>query len=475
MNGHSPAVAERVKPVPSGPGSAVPRSPSALASSWIVGFVVLLITLQLALAFLDQLALLIGAAGPLRMAVRTTGYAASLLLLFLVPGQGRPHPASRVALIVLVIVTVAVFHPTTNTWLAGTAHAFLYLAILAPLFWVPRFRIDVAVFRRVLLILWGFHTLSAGMGVAQVYFPGFFQPTLSLVYASMGEDYLDSLHMVTAAGHRVFKPMGLTDTPGGASVSGFYAVVVSMGLLVTAGQRWLRIAAAGSMAVGMTVIYLSQVRSVLLVTVLCILVFGTLLALRGQLARLSLLATIGAMAVVGSFGVAVAVGGESVASRLTTLVEDRASEVYYTNRGHFLEETIDELLPRYPLGAGLGRHGMMNRYFGDNSDPERSSIWVEIQLTGWLVDGGVPLILAYGVAVLLACWTTWKIASRRASIQSDLPIWGALLFAYNIGMVVITFNQPLFFGQPGMEFWLLNAMLFAVARNAFAGRSGFRT
>ena len=55
----------------------------------------------------------------------------------------------------------------------------LYLAILAPLFWVPRLRINPAALRRALLLLWAFHTVSAGFGILQVYFPGRFQPNLS--------------------------------------------------------------------------------------------------------------------------------------------------------------------------------------------------------------------------------------------------------------------------------------------------------
>jgi len=41
-----------------------------------------------------------------------------------------------------------------------------------------------------------------------------------------------------------------------------------------------------------------------------------------------------------------------------------------------------------------------------------------------------------------------------------------LIFAYDIGAVAITFNYPLFMSQGGMEFWLLNAVLFAAASNS---------
>jgi len=152
-----------------------------------------------------------------------------------------------------------------------------------------------------------------------------------------------------------------------------------------------------------------------------------------------------------------------VTKRLATLVEEPAGKVYYTNRGHFLEETINDFLPQYPFGAGLGRWGMMNQYFGDASLTRASTIWVEIQWTGWLLDGGVPLVLAYVIALVLAFGIAWKISQDRGN--HGLGTWGALLFAYNLAAFAVTFNYPLFIGQGGLEFWLLNAGLFAAWRH----------
>ena len=46
---------------------------------------------------------------------------------------------------------------------AGVAQVGLYAAVLAPLFWVPRLTsIDMRMLRRAVMILWGFHGLSAG-------------------------------------------------------------------------------------------------------------------------------------------------------------------------------------------------------------------------------------------------------------------------------------------------------------------------
>jgi hypothetical protein len=119
-------------------------------------------------------------------------------------------------------------------------------------------------------------------------------------------------------------------------------------------------------------------------------------------------------------------------------------------------------LPKYPWGAGLGRWGMMNAYFGKNGNPLTDQIWVEIQWTGWLLDGGIPLIFAYTSALVFAIYLTLKISFDRQR-RDELSFWGAVIFSYNIGIIMITFNYPVFISQMGMEFWLLNAALFVAA------------
>ncbi|MGH2621860.1 MAG: hypothetical protein ACRDHG_15005, partial [Anaerolineales bacterium] len=166
------------------------RAPARIwSSTWMHAFVIFQIVCQLAL--------LSSYIGSLRALVRMAAFGASLLLLVLVPGRGRglPHPANLPARCVLAIVGLSFFHPMTNGLVSGAAHAAMYLAILGPLFWVPRLGIDLAALRRVMLILWIFHTLSAGVGVLQVYFPGRFQPSLSSVIAAMDEGYIGQLYI----------------------------------------------------------------------------------------------------------------------------------------------------------------------------------------------------------------------------------------------------------------------------------------
>jgi hypothetical protein len=92
-------------------------------------------------------------------------------------------------------------------------------------------------------------------------------------------------------------------------------------------------------------------------------------------------------------------------------------------------------------------------------------LWVEIQWTGWIFDGGVPLMVAYTWAVAMALVTAVRLR-RRAPSSSPMFVWASLIVAYDLGAVALTFSYPLFIGEFGLQFWLLNAMLFAACSGA---------
>jgi len=181
---------------------------------------------------------------------------------------------------------------------------------------------------------------------------------------------------------------------------------------------------------------------------------------RGQKVKSTMMAVLVVAVMLGSFHWVVAVGGNDVLSRVEAFRQS-PGDVYLKKRGRFLTETIQELLPQYPLGAGLGRWGMTNHYFGDRTNPDSPAIWVEIQWTGWLLDGGLPLIVAYVAALAVTFQVTLKIALSRNS--GNLGLWGAMLFGYDLGVLADTFAYPVIIGQGGLEFWLLNALLWAAA------------
>jgi hypothetical protein len=406
-----------------------------------------------------QLSLLVEAISPLRVLIRILAFGCSLLLLMLVPGRSLRHPAIPLLLVSSGVTALNLFHPQANSLMAGVTQLGIQLAVLAPLFWVTRLRIDAATFRRTLALLFLFNAASAAMGVLQVTFPGSFQPAMSSIIGGLGDAYIRSLQFETADGARVFRPFGLTDAPGGAATGAFYAVLLGAGFLLSSRRGLVQLLSVGGIFVGIVCLYLCQVRALAIMLVVCLVAIAVVLTLKGRLLRLTkLLAVGGGLAVLG-VGWAVTMGGDAAMARWNRLFEADAGQVYYSNRGYFLEGTLEHYVPEYPLGAGLGRYGMANAYFGDNSDRSRPPLWVEIQWTAWVLDGGVLVMVLYPLAVLLTAFWAFRLALRRED-RSELWLWGGIIFAYDLGAIALTFSYPFFMSQAGMEFWLLNAALF---------------
>jgi hypothetical protein len=408
--------------------------------------------------FMMQLLLLFSQFGALRGLMRTASFFISLGLVFWLPGPGIKHPAKGTAIAIMCMLVLQLFlNPGLNTFPAGLAQCAMYLAIIGPVFWASRLKINAAGFYALILLLWAFHTVSSLFGILQVYNPGRYQPFLST--AIKGTIYGgENLKITLANGLEVYRPMGLTGEPGGAAGAGFYALLLGVGIALQARNPLLRIAGAGSSAIGLFCIYLSQVRSVLIFSILCLVILGIVLLRQGKVLQFTLMSSAVGVLFASVFTWAVAVGGSQTMERVMTLFAEAPQEVYQQNRGSYLAYTLQTLLPDHPMGAGLGRWGPIWTYFGLNNNPETRPIWVEIQLTGWLLDGGILLIVAYAVALYLTCHVAWRLANNPQ--LGDLGFWAGLIFAYDIGAIVITFNYPLFNSQGGMEFWLLNSCLF---------------
>jgi hypothetical protein len=411
---------------------------------------------------LSQLALLSQFFAPARVLVRTASFIGNIVYLFaLQRAGGTRHPSWRFALLSLVVVAASILHPdTSNAW-AGLASVLLHASVLAPIFWVPRVKLNERTVYNVFLMLWLFHSASAVVGALQAYFPGSFQPALSTAFNDM--PFLVGLEINLSDGSRIFRPMGLSDMPGGAAMAAVYSVLLGAGFLLDRRTNWFfRAVVIGAMAMGLVALYLTQVRSLLIMMCVSVLAMGLPLALQRRLPQFgALAATFVGIAVFG-FGAAVAVGGEDVTNRFFTLISEDPGTVYYTNRGLFLQNTFENLLPTYPLGAGLGRWGMVYRYFGSGPG-SAPGLWAEIQWTAWLYDGGVLLILLYTCAILVALWVCLKIAADETLAEQELRKWAAVLFGYGVGAVAITFNSPMFESTGGVDFWILNTAVFAAA------------
>ena len=104
---------------------------------------------------------------------------------------------------------------------------------------------------------------------------------------------------------------------------------------------------------------------------------------------------------------------DSVLDRFMTLFGDDPLAVYYRARGVQLDLTFTQLLFDYPFGAGLGRWGMAAP---TSATPALPAIWAEIQITGWMIDGGVLMIVLYTGALVVAA-----LASTALAMQTRYP------------------------------------------------------
>ena len=155
-----------------------------------------------------------------------------------------------------------------------------------------------------------------------------------------------------------------------------------------------------------------------------------------------------------------------MSQRFSSLGGGGAIDAYRTGRGAFVQQTMGELLDQYPLGAGVGRWGMMNTYFGNQYEYQSAPIYVEIQLTGWLLDGGVLMWLLYGGATLLSLWAAFTLTKSPDRTMAEVAI---IVLGVNAYILVLAMGAPVFNTQLGILFWMLAGVLHG-ARNA-VGRS----
>lgn len=407
--------------------------------------------------YVFQIMLLFPTFGVVRVPVRIAGFALSLGSVMFLRSNLLKHPSQLSALFGIGILVFSFIHPNINNLISGSAQVAILVATIAPLFWVTRLKISVKNLWLIIYIFWAFQTASAFAGVLQVYFPGEYQPFLSqsIQDNTYGGDHLK---IILANGLETYRPFGLTDVPGGAALAGFYTFLIGIGIGVLK-KNWLFIPLGlGSALIGLFVIYLSQVRSILVMCGICTIFLAIVIFRQKKFGRFSSIIFVLPTLFIGAFLWASVVGGEATVERFMTLFADDPGKVYHGNRGIFLEETFTKLILLYPLGAGLGRWGVMNATFGTGNVPASAGLWAEIAWTGWLYDGGIPYLVSMVMAIGTTCFKTWNIAISYR--ETEIGIIAALIFAYDMAVVAGTFNAHTLFSTGGMEFWLLNTALF---------------
>lgn len=420
------------------------------------------VELFLAVQFLWGVLLFVPGAQPFRMYVRGLPYLSSAGMLVVYgmtrTTSGRPRATGLLAGSLLLLVA-NLLHPTSQI-VAGFAQCLLQLCIAAPMFWAYKVLDVQPRFERALVLLLVMNLASASLGLLQVYYPDRFMPPQFNV--NFTKQYLDSLSYVGTNGRVIFRPPGLSDQPGGAAIAGGFTALLGLGLMFGTASPVKRLLLLAAVIVGMAVIYLTQVRSVLVM----VLVGGAVLSLMAIRQRrfAAATATIGTVAGLATAGFiwASAVGGAVISDRFVGLTDNGLMQTYQQDRGHYLTRTFGELLDHYPLGAGVGRWGIMNNYFGDESDPNSASIYVEPQLTGWLLDGGIPMWILYGGAVFLTIFVAFEIAGspHPTAAGNAAVVVPLLVFITGLGMA-----GPIFNTQTGIIFWFLAAGLEGLHRS----------
>jgi hypothetical protein len=123
-----------------------------------------------------------------------------------------------------------------------------------------------------------------------------------------------------------------------------------------------------------------------------------------------------------------------------------------------LDITFSQLLYDYPLGAGLGRWGMAAGYFGTSGLP---GLWAEIQITGWMIDGGILMIVLYTGALVSSAASQYRLAMHAQ--YPRVAVCAGVVFAANLGIAAMVFSFTPFVTQIGIQYWFLAGALHGVA------------
>lgn len=398
-----------------------------------------------------------------RMLIRSLPYlsAGVLALVYLrLPNRNGMPAGGRWVMLAMVLLTLNLIHPTTNH-VAGLGQIIMQFCIASPVLWVDKLVADRKALDRVLLLFFFANGASALVGVLQTYYPGVFMPPeLNQTVGGMDKHFHARLMYVGADGTKITRPPGLSDMPGGASFGGAASALLGIVLGVRPGLRWWkRLFYCGTATLGMVALYLTLVRSIVLMTISAVVIMSLLLARQGRIKESIRLAILFAGLTVGAFLWAVTIGGTSITDRFVNLAKASPLESYQENRGGFVALTFNDYLLEYPLGAGIGRWGIMTGYLGAANT--ESTLHAEIQMTGWLYDGGIIMWVLYGGAILQAMYFAYgqSVFSRDKALRYS----AGMVFCLMLFIVGMTMAGPAFNTQFGTMFWLLAAALYGAA------------
>lgn len=447
---------------PAQPAPAIPAARSASAAGpW--GLPEYFIISQTALPAL----LFLPGTQPIRFYVRVASFGISLALLaWWAVGNARetrPHPAQPWLIAFLCYVALMILHPSTGSMVGGLAQLVLYLSVIAPVFWAPALVRNSDHLARLMTVLLVCNGINAFVGVMQVYDPDRWMPQ---EMSRLVTESAFGLGAVTYQGPQglIVRPPGLFDNPGAVAGPAMYAALLGLVYATSASALWMRALALGASFAGVAAIYLSQVRVSLVVLAFMLAAYVAVLALHRRMRRAMVMGGISAAIVLATFTFAVTLGGQSIIERTMTLFEQDPISLYSAARGGQIVYAMSDLVEQ-PLGAGLGRWGMIAGYFGTGSLPP---LWAEIQVSGWAIDGGLPLLILGLLTPFLALLQQWRLA--MSDPDARVRACAAIVLAANIGTTALVFSFTPFVTQIGLQFWFLSGAIHAIATPAATAR-----
>lgn len=370
------------------------------------------------------------------------------------PPKLRPHPSRNWLIAVFALLLVMYFHPDSED-MAGVAQIALCMSVISPFFFIPAMVRGPKHLERLLAILLICNGINAAVGVLQVYNPDRFMPK---ELSSATRDKL--LRYVGAHGVLITRPTGLFDTPGAVSGSGMVATVLGLIIGATKGASpQIRIVGLLMAFAGVAVIYLTHVRSCLVVAMFSAGVYAAILVVQGQSPRAIGFGTLcGALAGV-AFLFSIALGGNSIQERFASLFEKDPYSTYRDNRGIGLEYGVFEMIFELPVGGGLGRYGTIAGAFG----AKKEQLFAELQFNAWIIDGGILMAFFYMSALIANAYSEYRLAmTLRDDVFKSLA---AAVFAVNLGTLLLTLSFPPFMTQVGIQYWFLSGALHGCVWN----------
>jgi hypothetical protein len=403
----------------------------------------------------------------LRFLVRLSSFMVPVAILaYMVVLRNMPlgrHPAQPWLIASLAYLSLMIAHPTTNSLLGGGAQVVLYFCVVSPLFWAPSLIRTPEHLRRIIVLLLVTNGVNAAVGVLQVYDPDTWMPGELSRIVTQSQHGLSAVSYIGAEGQRIIRPPGLFDTPGAVAGPGMFAGLLGAVFAASQIPKLYRLLSAVFAMAGIMAIYLSQVRVSLVLLVGMLALYLVVLVLQRRRASAAAFSTMLVVIVGGGLSMAVSLGGAAIMNRVTTLLEGDPFELYYASRGGQVAYAFGDVADA-PFGSGLGRWGMTSAYFFDESNLDAPSMWAEIQINGWLIDGGLILLATYSLALIVTALHDWRVT--RYADDDWVRASGAVVLAANMGTVLLCFTFVPFLTGVGVQFWFLAGSLHGVAEGA---------